>query len=133
MPYHETSIYGGGYVVSSPDNQYLAWIEAGGDSVDPMAPDIRLRIEKLEPEPTSLLDSDIKELSSLAGGEELTFIVPVGWFSNHILLMQLGISGSDTQLLVAYAPDPDFPLDPSLGANQSVLLAEGIFSGFIYP
>jgi hypothetical protein len=133
MPYYETSIYGGGYVVSSPDNQYLAWIEAGGENVDPMAPNIRLRIGKTDPDIPLLLDADLSNLSSLAGGEELTFIVPVGWLSNHMLLLQLGISGSDTQLLVGYAPDPDFPIDASLGANQSVFLAEGIFSGFIYP
>jgi hypothetical protein len=133
IPYYESSIYGGGFTVFSPDNQYLAWIEAGGDSPDPMAPEIRLRIVKLDQNQTSLIDADISTLTSLAGGEIPSFIKPVGWLSNHILLLQVFILDYDHPLLVAYAPDPASPLDPALGSNQSTLLAEGIFAGFLYP
>jgi len=36
-------------------------------------------------------------------------------------------------LLVTFAPDPSFPLDTALSANQSIPLAEGGFTGFLYP
>ncbi len=133
IPYHESSIFGGGFAVFSPNNQYLAWIEAGGDSPDPMAPEIRLRIVKLDQNQTSLIDADISTLISMAGGEIPSFIKPMGWLSNHILLLQIHIHDYDHPLLVAYAPDPVFPMDPALGSNQSILLAEGIFAGFLYP
>jgi hypothetical protein len=80
-----------------------------------------------------LIDAYISTLTSLTGGEIPSFLKPVGWLSNHILLLQVYIHDYDHPLLVAYAPDPTSPLDPALGSNQSILLAEGIFAGFLYP
>ncbi len=131
FPWHESSIRGGGNAAFSPDNQYVAWIEAGGITIDDL--EQRLRISKLDQTQTTLVDSEIENLSGLAGGEIPNYIAQVSWLSNHVLLLQVGVPGVENYLLVAFAPDPAFPLDPALGANQAVLLAEGEFTGFLYP
>ncbi|MDI6769664.1 MAG: hypothetical protein QMD04_08315, partial [Anaerolineales bacterium] len=58
---------------------------------------------------------------------------PVGWASNHLLLLEIYSETLNRSVLVIWAPDPAQPLDPVLGANQSVLLADGTFVGFVYP
>ena len=131
FPWHESSIRGGGDVAFSPDNQYVAWIEAGGFTIDDL--EQRLRISKLDQNQTTLVDSELENLSGLAGGEIPYYIAQVSWLSNHVLLLQIGVPGVENYLLVAFAPDPAFPLDPALGANQAVPLAEGSFTGFLYP
>jgi len=131
FPWHESSIRGGGDVAFSPDNQYVAWIEAGGFTLDDL--EQRLRISKLDQNQTTLVDSELENLTGLAGGEIPYYIAQVSWLSNHVLLLQIGVPGVENYLLVAFAPDPAFPLDPALGANQAVPLAEGSFTGFLYP
>ena len=129
--YHDSSMSGAGEVVFSPDNQTIAWIESRGVILEEL--EWRLRVARLDQSQTELIDSELSALTSLTGGEIPSSISPVGWLSNSILLLQIRVPGNDAPLLVAYAPDPGFPLDPALGANQSVLLAEGNFSGFLYP
>jgi hypothetical protein len=131
FPWHESSIRGGGRVAFSPDNQSVAWIEAGGLTIDDTVQ--RLRISKLDQNQTTLVDSELENLTGLAGGEIPSYLAQVSWISNHVLLLQIGVPGVETYLLVAFAPDPDFPLDPVLGANQAIPLAEGSFTGFLYP
>ncbi len=131
FPWHESSIRGGGKVVFSPDNQSVAWIEAGGLTIDDTVQ--RLRISRLDQNQTTLVDSELENLTGLAGGEIPSYLAQVSWISNHVLLLQIGVPGVETYLLVAFAPDPDFPLDPALGANQAIPLAEGSFTGFLYP
>jgi hypothetical protein len=131
FPWHESSIRGGGKVAFSPDNQSVAWIEAGGLTIDDTVQ--RLRISKLDQNQTTLVDSELENLTGLAGGEIPSYLAQVSWISNHVLLLQIGVPGVETYLLVAFAPDPDFPLDPVLGANQAIPLAEGSFTGFLYP
>ena len=131
FPWHESSIQGGGDVAFSPDNQYVAWIEAGGMTIDDL--EQRLRISKLDQNQTTLVDSEISGLTGLAGGEIPYHIAQISWLSNHVLLLQTGVPGVETYMLVAFAPDPAFPLDPALGANQAIPLAEGYFTGFLYP
>jgi len=131
FPWNEYSIRGGGGVAFSPDNQNIAWIEAGGLTIDDAVQ--RLRISKLDQNQTILVDSELENLSGLTGGEIPYYIAQLSWLSNHVLLLQMGVPGVENYLLVAYAPDPAFPLDPALGANQAVPLAEGSFTGFLYP
>jgi len=131
FPWHESSIRGGGGAAFSPDNQYVAWIEAGGLTIDDSVQ--RLRISKLDQNQTALIDSELENLTGLAGGEIPYYIAQVSWLSNHVLLLQIGVPGVETYMLVGFSPDPAFPLDPALGANQAILLAEGYFTGFLYP
>ena len=131
FPWNESSIRGGGRVAFSPDNQYVAWMEEGGLTIDDAVH--RLRISSLDQNQTTLIDSELENLAGLTGGEIPYYIAQLSWLSNHVLLLQMGVPGVENYLLVAFAPDPDFPLDPALGANQAVPLAEGKFTGFLYP
>ena len=131
IPFHEDSILGGGEVVFSPDGKYLAWIETSGFGYDDMQQ--RLRILDLENPVTFLVDAPVSDLSGLAGGETITYLIPAGWLDKHVLLLSARVQGVDNPLIIAYAPDPAKPLDPALGANQSAPLGEGTFSGFLYP
>lgn len=120
-----------GAKMSKVENQYVAWIEAGGFTKEDL--EQRLRISKLEQNQITLIGSELENLTGLAGGEIPNFIAQENWLSNHVLLLQIGVPGVERYLLVACAPDPSFPLDPALGANQSIPLAEGGFTGFLYP
>jgi len=121
-----------GAKMSIVENQYAAWIEAGGFAIEDL--EQRLRISKLDQNQTFLMASELSGLTGLAGGEIPSNIIPVGWLSNSVLLLEVNLPGSgQPNLLVAFAPDPSFPLDPALGANQSIPLAEGGFTGFLYP
>ncbi len=128
IPFNPVTNLGAGFVSFSPDNQYLAWLEASGPNT--MEAQMRLRIAKSNGD--ILRDALFQELSSLTGGENPIFIKPVGWLANHLLLLEIGVS-SVNPLIVVWAPDALQPLDPALGANQSALLAEGVFAGFLYP
>jgi hypothetical protein len=130
--YHESSTNGGGEVVFSPENLNVAWIESSGLTLEEL--EWRLRVVNLDHSQTYIIDSELNALAGLTDGEIPSSISPVGWLSESILLLQFSIPGHDAPLLVAYfAPDPDLPPAPNLEPNQSVLLAEGIFSGFLYP
>lgn len=128
IPFNPSTNLGGGLVTFSPDNQYLSWLEASGPNN--MEAQMRLRVATINGD--ILRDAQFQELSSLAGGENPVYIKPVGWLANHLLMLEIGTS-SINPLLVAWAPDSLQPLDPALGANQSALLAEGVFAGFLYP
>ncbi|MCG2786265.1 MAG: hypothetical protein L6461_14300 [Anaerolineae bacterium] len=119
---------GAGYVVFSPDNQFVAWLEASGPSN--MEAGFRLRVARTDG--TSVFDAPAANLSGLLGGEAVTFPRPLGWASNHLLLLEIYSQTLNQSVLVLWAPDPAQPLDPVLGANQSAPIADGTFLGFVY-
>ena len=121
---------GAGYVVFSPDNRYMAWLEASGP--DNVQARMRLRVAETA-SGNILVDSETASLSSLAGGEVPSTVQPLGWPADHLLLLEVGLPSQVNPLLVVWAPDPTEPLDPALGANQSAPLSEGVFAGFLYP
>jgi len=127
--FHATSNLGGGWVVFAPDNQLVAWLEASGPS--PMEASLRLRVARIDG--TIIVDAPISSLTGLAGGETPTWITPRGWSDNHLLILEISIAGSNNPMVVMWAPDQTQPLNPALGANQSVLLGDGNFMGFLYP
>ena len=124
-----TSNLGGGWLTFSPDNQMVAWLEASGPY--PMEAELYLRVANIDG--TIIVESPITNLTGLAGGEPPTWINPVGWADNHLLVLEVSITGLSNPMIVLWAPDPAQPLDPVLGANQSYPLGEGRFMGFIYP
>ncbi len=121
---------GAGYVVFSPDNRYMAWLEASGP--DNVQARMRLRVAETA-SGKILVDSETASLSSLAGGEAPSTVQPLGWLADHLLLLEVGLPSQVNPLLVVWVPDPSQPLDPALGANQSAPLSEGVFAGFLYP
>lgn len=129
LNFHATSNLGGGWVIFAPDNQLVAWLEASGPN--PMEANLRFRVARIDG--TIIVDSPISSLTGLAGGETPTWITPRGWSDNHLVILEIGIAGSPNPLVVMWAPDQTQPLNPVLGANQSVLLGDGSFMGFLYP
>ncbi len=107
----------------------VAWLEASGTS--PMEANYRLRVAKIDG--TLIVDSPISNLTGLVGGETPSWMVIGGWGANHILVLEMHLQGYSAPLIVMWAPDPNQPLAPVLGANQSVPNGEGRFLGFVYP
>jgi hypothetical protein len=129
IPFNPASNLGGGWMEFSPDNQLLAWTEAGGP--DNFSATFRLRVARSDG--ASLFDAPVASLTSLLGGEAPGSLKPVGWFADHLLLLEAYAEAVHGYVLVVWAPDPARPLDPVLGANQSVPVADGQFIGFVYP
>jgi hypothetical protein len=129
LTFHNSSNLGGGWVIFAPDNQMVAWLEASGSSV--MQPVYRLRVARIDG--TLIVDAPINNLYGLAGGVTPTWILPRGWAANHLAILEIHVNAPNSPLMVMWAPDQTQPLDPVLGANQSVLLGDGSYMGFIYP
>ncbi len=129
LPFDPTTNLGGGWATFSPDNQYIAWYEAFGPN--PMEATTRIKIAQING--STLIDAIPSTLGSLAGGETPSRVIPFGWADDHILAVVVNIDSVPDPLFVLWAPDPAFPLDPALGANQSALLGSGIGMGFLYP
>ena len=129
LPFSPTTNLGGGWATFSNDNQYIAWYEAFGPN--PMEATTRIKISQIDG--TTLIDALPNTLGSLAGGEVPNRVIPFGWADDHTLAVIINIDAVPDPLLVLWAPDPAFPINPALGANQSVLLGSGIVMGFLYP
>jgi hypothetical protein len=129
IAFNPASNLGGGYMVFSPDNQLVAWVEASGPNN--MEAQFRLRVARTDG--TSLFDAPAAGLSGFLAGETPGWLVPAGWLDNHLLLLEIYSQAANQYVLVVWAPDPARPLDPALGANQSAPLADGPFLGFVYP
>lgn len=129
LAFNPASNLGGGWMVFSPDNQFVAWTEASGPGN--MEAAFRLRVARTDG--TSLFDAPVVNLTSFLGGEHPTGLRPVGWIANHLLVMEISLEAIHHSILVVWAPDPSQPIDPALGANQSFPIADGSFIGFIYP
>jgi len=129
IPFNLNTNLGGGLITVSPDNQYLAWLEASGPNN--MEALMRLRVAKTNGD--ILRDALFQELSGLAGGQSPVYIKPLGWLDSHLLLLEISTPAKNSPQIVVWAPDTLRPLDPALGANQSAPLAEGVFAGFLYP
>jgi len=113
---------GAGCVVFSPNNRFVAWLEASGSMIsDP--PDFlpRIRIGDLQNE------WGVKDLMNAAAAQainssRITFMRPVGWLDNETLLIEVrGQDWNDVSLL---------RLDV-MSAVSSVF-SSGIFVGFGY-
>jgi hypothetical protein len=125
---HAKSNLGAGFMVFSPDNRLVAWMEAGGPSsfyADGEEPEFRLRVAHMDG--THIVNTPAADLSSCLGVEAILSATPVGWISNQLLLLEVYSETQNRTVLVVWAPDPAQPL------HQALVIAEGKFLGFIYP
>jgi hypothetical protein len=129
IPFNASSNLGGGWMVFSPDNSFVAWSEAGGPSS--MEATYRIRVARTDG--TSIFDAPIANMYSLLGGEPPDSLRPVGWIANHLLVLEAYLNVIHRYIVIVWAPDHSQPLDPVLGANQSFPIADGTFIGFVYP
>lgn len=129
IPFNPSSNLGGGWMVFSPDNQLVSWIEASGPSN--MEAAFRIRIARTDG--TSMFDAPIANMTGLLGGEAPDSLRPVGWIANHLLVLEAYLNIIHRYVVIVWAPDSSQPLDPVLGAHQSIPIADGAFIGFVYP
>jgi hypothetical protein len=129
IPFNPASNLGGGWMVFSPDNQFIAWTEAGG----PNNAEATFRMRVARTNGVSLFDAPTASMTSLLGGEPPTVLRPVGWVANHLVIVEAYLPFINRAVLVVWAPDPSQPLNPVLGANQSAPINDGTFLGFVYP
>jgi hypothetical protein len=129
IPFNASSNLGGGWMVFSPGNQLVAWNEAGGP--DNMNAAFRIRVARTDG--TGMFDAPVANMTSLLGGEAPNSLRPVGWIADHLLVLEAYLNAIHRYVVIVWAPDPSQPLDPVLGANQSVPIADGSFIGFVYP
>ena len=82
------SSQGGGLAKFSPDNGFVAWMEAGGTSMSD-TPDYhsRLRVARLGASPQMVLDLTDAAASKALGFSEVFSAVPAGWLDGQTLLV----------------------------------------------
>jgi hypothetical protein len=86
LPIDPSSVLGSGYAVFSPDNQYVAWMEASGSA--PEAVKTEIRIARVDGSGTPVT-VDAAALASVTGGWPVLWEKPAGWLDNDTLLVQL--------------------------------------------
>lgn len=113
---------GAGNAVFSPDNQYVAWKEAGGSLMD-QPPSFReaIRVATLD----GNVITDITDIALLpaSGLTEIDWVVPLGWLDDQTLALEVRGSIWDNVSILSIKFD---------GSNPT-FLASGAFVGFLYP
>ena len=121
LPILPESTSGAGYAEFSPDDQYVAWMEANGFMMgDP--PDFHSRVRVASTTGSVLFNLTDDAFNGIAGFT-VSWVQPVAWLDNQTLLVQVG--GIDSgQNSVAKVNVPD-------GAIS--LFTSGSFVGLYYP
>jgi hypothetical protein len=122
FPLREDSDRGAGNAVFSPDDQYLAWREAGGSLMDQSTTfHETIRIGSVDG--NILADIPDTALLSISGFSDIGRVIPVGWLDSQTLALEVkDINTNSASILTVH-------LD-GLGIT---LLASGSFVGFLYP
>ncbi len=120
IPADPTSALGVGYVVFAPDNSKVAWIEASGD----VMAEIDLLVRVATTAGAIVAESPMANLYGLAGGEELSWIKPVGWIDNDQVLYEMALQDWSGFVLARAEANFHNPIPVALGSN---------FMGFFYP
>jgi hypothetical protein len=113
---------GAGNAVFSPDNQYLAWKEAGGSLMD-QPPSFREAIRVATLDGNVITDMTDTSLLPASGLTEIDWVVPLGWIDTETLALEVRGSNWDDVSILSLKFD---------GSNPTYL-ASGAFVGFLYP
>jgi hypothetical protein len=120
FPPDPTSNLGAGYVVFAPDNSKVAWIEASGDVMALI--DLRVRVATTAG--ALIAEAPMANLFGLAGGEELSWITPVGWIDNNQVLYEMALLDWSGTVITRAEADFHNPIPVVLGSE---------FLDFYYP
>lgn len=120
IPPDPASNLGAGYVVFAPDNSKIAWIEASGDLMAVI--DLRVRVATTTG--AIVAQASMANLSGLAGGEELSWILPVGWVDNDQVLFEMALVDWSGTVITRAEANFHNPIPVVLGRA---------FMGFYYP
>ncbi len=121
LPILPESTSGAGYAEFSPDDQYVAWMEASGFMMgDP--PDFHSRVRVASTTGSVLLNLNDDGFNGIAG-YTVSWVQPVAWLDNQTLLVQVGgIESGQNTVTKVNVPD---------GAIS--LFTGGSFVGLYYP
>jgi len=120
IPPAPSSNLGAGYVVFAPDNSKIAWIEASGDVMAVI--DLRVRIATTAG--GIVAEAPMANLYGLAGGEELSWILPVGWIDSDQVLYEMALIDWSGTVIARAEANFHNPIPVILGSE---------FMGFYYP
>ena len=113
---------GAGYAVFSPDNRFVAWMEASGWQMAEV-PNFtsRVRIANINGQP--LVDLPVQTFADIAGVVNPTWAKPVGWLDAESLLVQV------------LGDDWNYPalVNVQFDSSGMTYLGLGYFGGFVYP
>lgn len=112
---------GAGYAVFSPDNQYVAWMEASGWSMSEN-PNFHSRVRIADQHGVVLADIPDSAFASVAADPTALWVVPVGWLDGETLLVQVGGDLSNSPLVKV-----------RFDGTGLTYLASGKFLDFLYP
>ena len=114
---------GAGDVFFSPDNHYVAWMEASGTHMsEPPNFHSRIRVIQMGEKPVLVRDLNETTISQNFGYPAINFMKPVGWLDNQTLLIEMHQESWEKVSLLR--------LDVASGTV--VELWKGSFVGFIY-
>jgi hypothetical protein len=113
---------GAGNAVFSPDNQYVAWKEAGGSLMD-QPPSFREAVRVATLDGNVITDITDTALLPASGLTEIDWVVPLGWLDTQTLAVEVRGSIWDNVSILSINFD---------GTNPT-FLASGAFVGFLYP
>jgi len=121
-PLRDDSDRGSGEAVFSPDNQYVAWREAGGSIADqPSTFHETIRIATLDG--NILTEVSDTSLINISGFPEIGWVVPVGWLDAQTLVLEVRASNWDTACIISVKFD----------GSGLAYIAPGSLVGFLYP
>ena len=113
---------GGGYAVFSPDNYYVAWMEASGWLMSE-TPDFHTRVRIANQDGVVIADILESAFRSVAADSTASWAIPAGWLDSEHLLVEVRGDNWHEPALVSVRYD---------GTNMTYLAA-GEFLGFLYP
>lgn len=117
---------GAGRAVFSPDDRYVAWMEASGSMwSDPSTFQAAVRVASTSGELIADIPAAGIPASVLAGisGTEDMWLVPAGWLDEDTLLLQVTLGSPDRSVVLQIGHD---------GTGLEYLVP-GIFAEFLYP
>jgi hypothetical protein len=117
---HPSTTLGAGYVVFAPDNSKVAWIEASGDLMGVI--DLFVRVANTDG--SIVVEAPMANLYGLAGGEELSWIRPVGWVDSNQVLYAMALLDWSGQVIARAEANFHNPIPLAIGSE---------FLGFYYP
>ncbi len=121
FPLQGDSDRGAGDAEFSPDNQLVAWREAGGGLDDPSTLHETVRIASVDG--TILTEITDTSLAAMSGFSQVGVAIPIGWLDTHTLVIEVKDSNSTAVTLLTVKSD---------GTGLSVFVT-GSFVGFLYP
>ncbi len=121
FPLRQDSNRGAGDAVFSPDNQYLAWREAGGSLMD-LPPTFHEMIRIASVSGNILTEIPDTLLLAATGFSQIGSAIPIGWLDTQTLALEVRDNSSSSAILKV-----------NLDGSGLTFLASGAFIGFLYP